>query len=150
VIAGEDLYNGEYARDLKRQAGPQVHFLGAVLGAAFRALVQHADVFVLPSQIEGLSTGLLEAMSARRCIVASALPENMEALGETGLTFPPGEVEQLANVLNMVLADAPLRVHMGDAAAARVSELYDWDRSTDLLESVYQDVLRSNRPVHES
>jgi glycosyltransferase involved in cell wall biosynthesis len=150
VIAGDDLYNGPYSQNLKRNAGPQVHFLGAVLGVPFRALVQHADVFVLPSEIEGLSTGLLEAMSARRCIVASSLPENLEALGDTGLTFPAGDVDELAKVLKLVLADGPLRQHMGDAAAARVSQLYDWDRSTQLLESIYDDVLRSAKRVRES
>ena len=150
VIAGEDLYNGSYAQSLKRHAGPQVHFVGAVLGARFRALVQHADVFVLPSEIEGLSTGLLEAMSSRRCIVASALPENLEALGDTGLTFPVGDIEQLAQALKTVLDDGPLREHMGDAAGARVSQLYDWDRSTQLLESIYEDVLRSGRRIQES
>jgi glycosyltransferase involved in cell wall biosynthesis len=150
VIAGEDLYNGEYAQGLKRQASPRVHFIGAVLGAQFRALVQHAEVFVLPSEIEGLSTGLLEAMAARRCIVASALPENLEALGDTGLTFPAGDVDQLADALKLVIADPPLRRHMGDAAAARVSQLYDWDRSTLQLESIYQQVLRSNQRLCES
>jgi glycosyltransferase involved in cell wall biosynthesis len=150
VIAGEDLYNGAYAQSLKRNAGPQVHFLGAVLGTAFRALVQHADVFVLPSEIEGLSTGLLEAMAARRCIVASALPENLEALGDTGLTFPAGNVERLERALRLVLGDGPLREHMGDAAAARVSQLYDWDRSTELLESIYEGVLRTTRGLRES
>jgi glycosyltransferase involved in cell wall biosynthesis len=150
VIAGEDLYNGDYAQTLRRHAGPHVHFVGAVLGARFRALVQHADVFVLPSEIEGLSTGLLEAMSSRRCIVASALPENLEALGDTGLTFPVGDVEQLAQALKTVLDDGPLREHMGDAAGARVSQLYDWDRSTQLLESIYEDVLRSGRRIQES
>ena len=145
VIAGDDLYNGSYAQELKRQGGPQVHFVGAVLGPQFRALVQHADVFVLPSQIEGLSTGLLEAMSARRCIVASALPENIEAIGETGLTFPAGDVEQLANALTAALADGALRERLGNAAAARASQLYDWDRSTELLESIYENVLRSGR-----
>jgi glycosyltransferase involved in cell wall biosynthesis len=144
VIAGDDIYNGAYAQGLKAQAGPSVHFLGAVLGPQFRALVQHADVFVLPSELEGLSTGLLEAMSARRCIVASALPENVEAVGETGLTFSAGNVDELAKALTTTLADAALRERMGAAAAARVTQLYDWDRSTRQLESIYQDV-RSQR-----
>jgi len=148
VVAGEDLYNGAYAQGLKRQAGPHVHFVGAVLGGQFRSLVQHADVFVLPSELEGLSTGLLEAMSARRCIVASSLPENLEALGDTGLTFPAGDVDQLADALRTTLADGALRERMGDAAAARVSQLYDWDRSTQLLEAIYEDVVRSGQRLH--
>lgn len=145
VVAGEDLYNGAYAQNLKSHAGPQVRFVGAVLGAEFRALVQHAEVFVLPSQIEGLSTGLLEAMAARRCIVASALPENLEALGDTGLTFPAGDVEQLANALQAALADGALRERMGAAAATRVSQRYDWDRSTRQLESIYERLMRSGQ-----
>ena len=43
VVAGEDLYNGQYAQRLRRHEGPHVRFVGAVLGARFRALVQHAD-----------------------------------------------------------------------------------------------------------
>jgi glycosyltransferase involved in cell wall biosynthesis len=150
VIAGDDLYNSAYAKGLKEQAGPGVHFLGAVLGAQFRALVQHADVFVLPSELEGLSTGLLEAMSARRCIVASALPENLEAVGDTALTFPAGDIRQLANALSTAITDGSLRERCGAAAAERVSRLYDWDRSTELLENVYQNVIRSrHRPRQE-
>jgi glycosyltransferase involved in cell wall biosynthesis len=150
VIAGEDLYNGQYAQSLKRREGPQVRFVGAVLGARFRALVQHADVFVLPSELEGLSTGLLEAMSARRCVVASELPENLEALGDTGLTFRPGDAAQLGNALQTVLADDSLRERMGDAAASRASQLFDWDRSTQLLEWIYEDVMRSGQRLSRS
>jgi glycosyltransferase involved in cell wall biosynthesis len=150
VIAGEDLYNGDYSQSLKRHASSRVHFVGAVLGAQFRSLVQHAEVFVLPSEIEGLSTGLLEAMAAHRCIVASALPENIEALGDTGLTFSVGDVDRLAHALSIVIADPPLRRHMGDAAAARVCQLYDWDRSTQQLESIYKRVLRSTHRICES
>ena len=43
VIAGDVLYDGAYARELMSSAGGGVRFVGAVLGAPFRALVQHAD-----------------------------------------------------------------------------------------------------------
>jgi glycosyltransferase involved in cell wall biosynthesis len=140
VIAGNDLYDGAYARELKNSAGGGVRFVGAVLGPAFRALVQQAEVFVLPSDIEGLSTGLLEAMAARKCIIASNLPENMEAVGDTALTFPPGSAEQLASRLSRVLGDPALRAVMGEAAARRVFDEYDWDASTRMLERIYQQV----------
>ena len=140
VIAGDDLYDGAYARGLKSSAGGGVRFVGAVLGAPFRALVQHAEVFVLPSDIEGLSTGLLEAMAARKCIIASDLPENIEAVGDAAVTFPAGDVAQLADALARVLADPALRESMGEAAGRRVFAEYDWDASTRLLERTYQQI----------
>ena len=142
AIAGEDLYNGAYAADLKASAGPNVRFLGAVFGARFRALVQNAEVFVLPSELEGLSTGLLEAMAARRCIVATDLPENLEALGSAGVVCAPGDTNGLAAALSSVLSDQALRARLGDAAAQRVFELYDWDRSARQLEETYRLVTR--------
>ena len=138
VVAGEDLYDGAYAKTLAARAGPRVHFVGAVLGDRFRALVQHADVFVLPSELEGLSTGLLEAMAAGRCIVASNLPENAEALGEAGVQFPSGDAAALTGALARVLADGGLRERLGQCARERAFSLYDWDASTELLEKVYQ------------
>ena len=140
VIAGDDLYDGAYARQLKDSAGGGIRFVGAVLGPAFRALVQHAEVFVLPSDIEGLSTGLLEAMAAGKCIIASDLPENMEAVGDAALSFPAGDAEQLAARLSRALADPALREAMGAAAARRVFGEYDWDASTRLLERTYQQI----------
>lgn len=145
VIAGDDMYRGSYAEGLKASAGPHVHFVGAILGAQFRALVQHAEVFVLPSEIEGLSTGLLEAMAARRCIVASDLPENREALGDAGITFPSGNADALAGALASALKSESMRAQLGAAAARRVFSLYDWDMSTTLVEKTYEAALGARR-----
>ena len=144
VIAGDDLYDGAYARQLKSAAGGGVRFVGAVLGAQFRALVQHAEVFVLPSDIEGLSTGLLEAMAARKCIIASNLPENLEAIGDAGLVFPAGDAAALAAALGRALSDPLLRSTRGEAAGRRVFAHFDWDASTRALEATYQHVVSGN------
>ena len=146
VIAGDDLYQGEYARALRAQAGPRVHFVGAVLGAPFRALVQHAELFVLPSELEGLSTGLLEAMAAGRAIVATDLPENREALGNTGKLFPVGDAAALEHVLNSLLDEPAKLAALGDAARRRVFARYDWDVTTALVERTYQDAIAHARP----
>jgi glycosyltransferase involved in cell wall biosynthesis len=145
VIAGDDLYDGAYARQLKNSAGGGVRFVGAVLGPAFRALVQNAEIFVLPSELEGLSTGLLEAMAAGRCVVASNLPENLEAVGDAAFVFPSGDVERLASVLGRALDDAALRSALGEAAARRVYAHFDWDASTTILEETYNNVVSGNR-----
>jgi glycosyltransferase involved in cell wall biosynthesis len=146
VIAGEDLYKGDYSRGLRARAGPRVHFVGAVLGAPFRALVQHADVFVLPSELEGLSTGLLEAMAAGRAIVATDLPENREALGNSGKLFPVGDSGALESVLDSLLSQPAKRAALGDAARRQVFSRYDWDVTTALLERTYHDAIAHAQP----
>jgi glycosyltransferase involved in cell wall biosynthesis len=149
VVAGDDLYDGDYARALRRHAGPNVHFVGAVLGAPFRALVQHAEIFVLPSELEGLSTGLLEAMAAGRSIVATDLPENREALGNTGVLFPVGDASALKNAIASLVADPAKRSASGASARRRVFARYDWDASTALLEKTYLDAITHPRRVSD-
>jgi glycosyltransferase involved in cell wall biosynthesis len=117
-----------------------VRFVGAVLGSQFRALVQHAEVFVLPSELEGLSTGLLEAMAAARCIIATNLPENIEAVGDAGLLVPPGDPAALAAALDTALSCAQERQRLGNAAQRRAVGLYDWERTTNQFEQVYEHV----------
>jgi glycosyltransferase involved in cell wall biosynthesis len=141
VIAGDDLYQSVYSRELKRRAAPNVQFVGAILGATYRALVQHAELFVLPSEIEGLSTGLLEAMANGRCIVASDIPENREAIGDAGITFPVGNVEELTKALTFALEDPVRKSEYGVRAKRRAQELYSWDASAQIIEQVYRDAI---------
>ena len=132
---------------MRRRAGPGVHFVGAVLGAPFRSLVQHAEIFVLPSELEGLSTGLLEAMAAGRSIVASDLPENREALGDTGMLFPAGDTPALERAIAALLADESKRSALGAAARHRAFARYNWDLSTALVEKTYQDAIAGTQHV---
>ena len=47
-------------------------------------------LFVLPSDLEGLSLALLDAMGAGLCVLASDIPENREAVEDAGFTFRQG------------------------------------------------------------
>lgn len=84
-------------------------------------LLALADVFVMPSLWEGLPMALLEAMVARKAIVASAIAGIPEAIvhGREGLLVPPGEAAALADALCLLLADPVRRAALGEAAAAR-------------------------------
>jgi glycosyltransferase involved in cell wall biosynthesis len=84
-------------------------------------LLAMADIFVMPSLWEGLPMALLEAMLARKAIVASATAGIPEAIvdGREGLLVPPGDVGALADALQILLTDPKLRASLSDAAAAR-------------------------------
>jgi glycosyltransferase involved in cell wall biosynthesis len=84
-------------------------------------LLALADVFVMPSIWEGLPMALLEAMVARKAVVASATAGIPEAIvdGSEGLLVPPGNAAALADALGLLLADPARRAVMGEAAATR-------------------------------
>ena len=102
-----------------------------------------ADVFVLPSLVEGQPRALLEAMAAGLpCVVADAsgLAEIITHERD-GLLVPPLDCEELAAAINRVLADRTLARNLGSSAAARVKE-FDLPIMLERMEEVYGELLR--------
>lgn len=101
-----------------------------------------ADVFVLPSAAEACPMALLQAMASGVPVIASrvgGVPEIVRD-GVDGLLVAPGSVDDLADALRRVSADAALRRRLGVAARARVGERFRIERTVDTLLDVYQRV----------
>lgn len=93
-------------------------------------LVREAAVGVLCSETEGLSNAVLEYMACGVPVVATKVGGTPELVldGETGLLYPPGDVEALVRALATLLADEPRRVRMGAAGRARFHERFGLPR----------------------
>lgn len=87
-------------------------------------LLSAMDVFVLPSDSEGLSMTLLEAMAQRLPVVATSVGGNPEVVldGVTGHLVPRRDPERLAATLVSLLRDPGARERMGAAGRQRVEE----------------------------
>ncbi|MCU0887787.1 MAG: glycosyltransferase [Rubritepida sp.] len=98
----------------------RVHFAGQVDDPG--AFYAGCDVFALASREEGMPLVLAEAGYAGVPAVASDVGGVAELVrdGETGRVVPPEDPAALAEALGALLADAPARARMGEAAAARV------------------------------
>ena len=90
-------------------------------------LISSCSVYLSASRTEGIARVLLEAMSASRPIVASAvggtphlIPDN-----ECGLLFRPEDPDHLAAQLSRILRDRELASRLGKAAAERVKSEFD-------------------------
>jgi glycosyltransferase involved in cell wall biosynthesis len=84
-----------------------------------------AQVFVLPSRVEGTPNALLEAMGCGvPVIVSDGTPGLLEVVehGVTGLVVPVNDAVALAAALRLMLSDARLRRRLGMAARERVLE----------------------------
>ena len=86
-----------------------------------------AHVFALSSRMEGLPVVLMEALALELPVVAPAITGIPELVvpGETGLLFPAGEWEEMAERLRVLSSDPALRARLGAAGRARVLRDFD-------------------------
>jgi glycosyltransferase involved in cell wall biosynthesis len=139
LIAGD----GELRQALEQQI-KHLHLQKHVLLLGFRpdvlSLLKAFDVFVLSSISEGLGTSLIDAMAARRSIVATRVGGIPEVVtdGETGLLVPPRSPHELAAAIVRLLQDERARAAMGAAGRARAEALFTVGRMVAETLAVYE------------
>jgi len=135
--------DGEQRADLRRRARRlglvEVDFAGALHGDDLRRAYADADVFVLPSDREGMPLVALEAMAAGLPVVATRVPGNVELLRDTALLAEPTP-RALAACLDDLAADPELfeRLARGSSVAARP---HTWTAVVDRLADVYAEAI---------
>jgi glycosyltransferase involved in cell wall biosynthesis len=120
----------------KRQLERHVHILGWRSDVA--SVMKAATVLVVASKWEGLPNVVLEAQAARLPVIASAVDGCQEIIhdGVTGRLIPPGNTEQLADVLlELIGRDAEsiapaqdLRMLLARNARADVESRFSWTK----------------------
>jgi len=122
LIAGEGPARKELEALAARLLGPRALFLGQT--ADVNPVYAAADVFALPSHMEGLGLVFLEAAHHKVPSVGTRVGGIPEAIleGETGLLTPVQDSQALALALERLREDPDLRHKMGEAAQRRVRE----------------------------
>lgn len=122
-----------------------------VVWAGFREDVPRVmsafDVFALTSVHEGFGLVLVEAMAARRPVVATragAIPE-VVVDGETGLLTDPQAPEQFAEALTR-MTDPAFRARLGAAGYRRVLTHFTLARMWEQTDALYANCLRATGP----
>lgn len=141
VLAGKPNFAQSYHRTLQNaaQGSPHIHFAGFVQGALLQELYTNAYVVVLPSEREGLSVSLLEALSYHNCLLVSDIPENVEVL-PAGYTFQVGNVTDLSKQLQR-LVDYPEQVVAARKQLAHsTTQLATWPQVGAATHEIYNAV----------
>jgi glycosyltransferase involved in cell wall biosynthesis len=101
------------------------------------------DVFVLPSESEGMSNALLEAMSMQLPVVATAVGGNPVVVeeGVSGFLVEYPDSRALARRILELLRSRELRERVASAARARVVERYSAAAMVRSIEGLYESVL---------
>lgn len=104
---------------------------------------RRGDVFVSPTQSEGFSNTILEAMASGLPVVSTRTVGVVDCVrdGQNGLLHEVGDVDALATTLRRVLDDPPLARGLAARALAEVREKWSWPALTERIEDVYDRVV---------
>jgi rhamnosyl/mannosyltransferase len=109
-------------------------------------LYRASDVFCLPSNSAAETFGLaaLEAMSCGIPVITTELgtaTSRTNVDGKTGFVVPPNDPLALRRAAERLIDDPGLRKKMGEAARARVTDLYTLARMISGVEATYRSAL---------
>ena len=137
VIAGGASHTNKYAQDLMQNKSDKIVFVGHVQGRLKEELLSNAYIFCLPSELEGLSLTVLEAMSYGNCILVSDIPENLKAINEFGSSFKNRDYLDLRDKLQYLI-DNPEH-HNKDLKEQKeyISKNHNWNNASRFMERIY-------------
>lgn len=108
-------------------------------------IMRSAQVFVMPSFVEGLSLSLLESMSLGHAIIATKVGGHEEALKDCGIVLNVSEIgKKLPTMLQMLVDNRSFRLELGQKAREKALLHYSLAKNIDLLLHVYYEALESN------
>ena len=145
VSIGGEKHPGDLDR-VRAAAGaagvePSLRFLGRRPDAL--AFVAAADVFVNPSDVEGLPVAILEAMALGTPVVATAVggvPAVVQD-GVTGLLVEAGDAPGLAQAVDRLLGDRALAGRVAAAARDLIEREYGLEPMVRGFEAGYTEIL---------
>lgn len=127
-----------------------VVWLGAIRDDARRIeILRGADVFILPSLVEGLSLSLLEAMSCGTACIATDAGADASVIADgAGVVInTQGVSAQLRTLLPIIRDHDGWREILGKSARQRVLDRYTLTGNIDRIEHLYGEILAPVRAV---
>jgi glycosyltransferase involved in cell wall biosynthesis len=147
VLAGDGEMRGEIEA-LVAQLGlrDRVRITGWLSSQAVRQEILESRAMVLPSFAEGLPVVIMEAMALRRPVLSTyvaGIPELVRP-GENGWLVPAGDVDQLADAMDAILAlPSPELAVMGARGRERVVQRHSVTTEARKLAAHFYEAVRS-------
>jgi len=147
VIVGDGFFTDDYTEELRALAAKdkRIIFTGRQNGNILKELFSNAYAFIQPSESEGLSISLLEAMSYGLGTLVSDIPENLEAIENTGFSFKNKDINDLAEKIKYIINHPDKVKNKGALAKERVEKNYNWDVIVDGVLEVYQKAVKNKK-----
>ena len=144
VIAGDTSDTDEYVEMLKQKAlgNPDIIFTGFISGDVLNEIYSNAYVVTLPSDIEGMSLSLLEALAYGNAVLCSDIPENTLVTENKAMHFKKSNAIDLAEKLQAMCDDEKIVKELKNGASEFILGKYNWNDVADSTCDLYKKVLK--------
>ena len=121
-----------------------VSFEGVIAHSKVAEVMQSASIFVLPSLNEGFGLVLLESLANGLPAIAFNSGGVKDILGEeTGILVQHGNVDQLANAINLLLSDKNLYNNLRERGFQKAKG-YSWNIIANKVSDIYESIIECN------
>lgn len=145
VIAGDTSDTDEYVKMLKEKAkdNPNIIFTGFISGNVLEEIYSNAYLVTLPSDIEGMSLSLLEALAYGNAVLCSDIPENTLVTEDKAVHFKKSDVADLTQKLQALCDDSELVTRVKDGADEFILGKYNWNDVAKATYNLYEKVIKN-------
>jgi glycosyltransferase involved in cell wall biosynthesis len=147
VFAG-DGPEMEAVRSIAKDRGVEqrVEFLGSISQADVYKLLELSDVFVHPTEFEGSSKAVAEAMSVGAAVLASNIPPNAEHISHEGNgLLAENTIESFLEQLQRICSDEPLRNELSASALNYAQDHFRPEINALHYQALFYELCRSGK-----
>ncbi len=139
VIAGGSSHTNEYYEKIKSMAkeDSRIIMTGFVQGKLLEELFSNCNLYILPSDIEGMPISLLEAMSYGKVCLVSNIKENLEVIKKNGISFEKSNIDDLMEKLNSYLNENSFNLDKAELIDY-IKDNFNWDDVVDETLKLYE------------
>ncbi len=144
VIAGDTSDTDEYVEMLKQKASgnPKIIFTGFISGDVLKEIYSNAYLVTLPSDIEGMSLSLLEALAYENAVLCSDIPENTLVTEDKAMHFRKSDIKDLADKLQKMCDNEELVGKLKSGTDEFILKKYNWNDVAEATVELYKKVLK--------
>ena len=158
AIVGDGPLRGDLERDVReRGLADNTVFTGSLPHEEIAPLIRRFDVALAPyprpdHDFYFSPLKLFEYMACGVPVVAAGLGQIEEVVrdGETGLLYPPDELNALVEACERLLSDPDLRLRIGSAAAKEIHNYYTWDHNAERASTLARSLISARDATRET
>lgn len=144
VIVGDTSDTDDYVALLKEKAGdnPNIIFTGFQSGERLEELYSNAYIMALPSDLEGMSMSLLEALAYGNAVLCSDIPENTSVAEDRAVYFKKSDIDDLAEKLQTLCNDSVKVAELKNGVDEFILSRYNWKDIAVKTSNLYKNIAK--------
>jgi glycosyltransferase involved in cell wall biosynthesis len=129
VLIGGSPNPSEYEKTLKETKDERIIFPGYIYGESTLELMQHAYLYIQPSDVEGQSPVILTVMGLGTPLLCSNIPENLFVVQDYAVKFSKGNIQSLKEQLEYAILHPKILKTLALSGQTHILKNYSWEKT---------------------